>query len=50
MLIRLITILAITYAVLTYVLHLTPHESMFIYAGTVAVLFPSVEIYFHTRS
>lgn len=50
MLIRLITIIAITYVVLTYVLHLNPNESMFVYAGAVAVLFPTVEVYVHTRS
>lgn len=50
MLIRLITIIAITYAVLTYVLHLSPVESMYVYAAMISVVFVAGEIVVASRS
>lgn len=50
MLIRLITIIAITYAVLTYVLHLSPVESMYVYAAAVGIVFIAGEIVVAVRS
>ena len=50
MFIRLLLIIAITYAVLTYVLHLTPEQSMFIYAGAVGIVFVAGEIVVSVRS
>jgi hypothetical protein len=50
MLKRFTVIIIITYTLITYVLHLTPVESMFVYAAALVIVFPVGEIIVASRS